>query len=336
MRVLLETVVAPTSPTFFYVCFSQHDSYHGRVYLRLPVFWVHPSCLSDASQRLATNRATAQRFWTSPGLVEKDRNRGTESAMGLVRPGLARAVALLSIGLLAAGCTAAVDGSARPAANLKPRAITGQTIKNVLLGDGALSKILNQSFAVDPRFPSRSGGPETLQDNGSVLPVDCLGVAMMLHKSDYQSTNVKHVAVEAWRRTAKSMQVTSVKEGVVSLPSADDADALFAKFSQQWQKCDGTTLLLPDGMFKLKGKITTVTVASSILAGTVSVGWASSGSDSGSIPEGRAIGVRANCLVEVEADFFNASDPPPQGTGTFNTRAADIAQGMMDKVSALI
>jgi len=256
--------------------------------------------------------------------------------MGLVRSGLARAIALLSIGLLTAGCTAAVDGNARPAANLKSRAITGQTIKKVLLGDGALSEILNQSFEFDPRFPSRFGGPETLQDSGSVLRVDCLGVAMMLQKIDYQSTNVKQVAMEAWRRTAKSMQVTSVKEGVVSLASADDADALFAKFSQQWQKCDGATLLLPDGMVKLKGKVTNVKVASSVLAATASVGWAFSGSGSEAIPEGRAVGVRANCLVEVEVDFFNASDPAPQASGTFNTKAVDIAQAMMDEVSALI
>jgi hypothetical protein len=77
--------------------------------------------------------------------------------MGLVRSGLARAIALLSIGLLTAGCTAAVDGNARPAANLKSRAITGQTIKKVLLGDGALSEILNQSFEFDPRFHPGSG-----------------------------------------------------------------------------------------------------------------------------------------------------------------------------------
>ena len=256
--------------------------------------------------------------------------------MGLVRPGLARAVALLSIGLLTAGCTAVVDGSAGPAANLKSRAITGQTIEKVLLGDDALSKILNQSLEVDRRFPSGSGGPETLQDSGSVLHIDCLGVAMMLQKSDYQSSNVKHVATEAWRRTAKSMQVTGVKEGVVSLASADDADALFAKFSQRWQKCDGTTLFLPDNMVNLKGKITNVTVASSVLAATTSVGWAFSGSDSESIPEGRAIGVRANCLVEVEIDFFNASNPSLEGSGAVNNRAVEIAQAMMDKVSALI
>lgn len=256
--------------------------------------------------------------------------------MGSVRPGLARTIALLSIGLLAAGCAAAVDGSARPAADSKSRAITGQTIKKVFLSDGALSKILNQSFESDPRFPSRFGGPETLQDSGSVLHVDCLGVAMMLQKNDYQSTNVKHVAMEAWRRTAKSMQVTSVKEGVVSLTSADDADALFAKFSQQWQKCDGATLFLPEAVFKLKGTITNVKVASSVLTATTSVRWAFSGSDSESIPEERVIGVRANCLVEVEVDVFNASDPSPQGAGAISTGAVDIAQAMMDKVSALI
>ena len=60
--------------------------------------------------------------------------------------------------------------------------------------------------------------------------------------------------MEAWRRTAKSMQVTSVKEGVVSLTSADDADALFAKFSQKWQKCDGATLFLPDGSVQAQGQ----------------------------------------------------------------------------------
>jgi hypothetical protein len=142
--------------------------------------------------------------------------------------------------------------------------------------------------------------------------------------------------MEAWRRTAKSMQVTSVKEGVVSLASADEASALFAKFSQQWQKCDGATLFLPEGMFKLKGKITNVEVASSVLSATTSIGWAFSGSDSESIPEERAIGVRANCLVEVEVDFFNVIDPSPQGPDTFSTKAIDVAQAMMGKVSALI
>jgi len=131
-------------------------------------------------------------------------------------------------------------------------------------------------------------------------------------------------------------EVTSVKEGVVSLPTAADANALFAKFSQQWQKCDGTTLPLPDSMFKLNERITNVEVATSVVAGTVSVGWAPSRPDSTSIPEGRAIGVRGNCLVEVEVDFFNAPDSSHRQSGTFNTGAVGIAQAMLDNIGALI
>jgi PknH-like extracellular domain len=256
--------------------------------------------------------------------------------MAVLPVGLARAVALLSIGLLAVGCTATIDGSARPAPNLKPRSITGRTIERVLLGDGELSQILHQSFDVDARFPKRFGGAETLQDDGSASPVDCLGVALMLQQNVYQSTHLTHVAAEAWRRTVKTQKVTSVKEGVVSLPTAADANALFATFVRQWHKCDGATLPLPGGMFKLKGKITDVGVATSVLAATVSVDWARSSLDSASIPEGRAIGVRGNCLVEVEVDFFSASGPSHEESGTLNSRAVDIARAMMDKVGALI
>jgi hypothetical protein len=84
----------------------------------------------------------------------------------------------------------------------------------VLLGDSALSRIINQSFRIDPRFPPRFGGPETLQDDGSASPVDCLGVASMLQHVVYQSDKVTHVAVETWGQAAMSMEVTSVKEGV--------------------------------------------------------------------------------------------------------------------------
>lgn len=50
---------------------------------------------------------------------------------------------------------------------------------------------------------------------------------------------------------------------------------------------------------------------------------------------GRAIGVRGNCLVEVEADFFNASVRTLDGSSVTNATAFDIAHLMMDRVSAL-
>ena len=113
----------------------------------------------------------------------------------------------LAVVLLVAGCSGVVDGTARPAPNLTARSLTGPAIKQVLLGDSALSRILNQSFTIDPRFPPRFGGPETLQDDGSASPVDCLGVASMLQQNVYQSSNVKGVAAEAFRHAARSVTV---------------------------------------------------------------------------------------------------------------------------------
>ena len=259
--------------------------------------------------------------------------------MRLVRAGSARAVALLSIGLLVSGCTVVVGGQAQPTPSWTPRSLSGQTIKHVLLGDTALSRILNQSLHIDLRFPPRFGGPEALQKDGSTggstSSVDCLGVAVMLQQSVYQSTNVEHVAVETWRHATTSVKVIRVSEGVVSLPAAADADALFAKFSRQWQKCDGATLPLPGNVFRLTGKVSNVQIATGVLAATVSVGWTLPGSDPDAIPQGRAIGVRDNCLVEVEVDFFGSSNPSHQGSGDINSSAVDIAHAMLDKVSAL-
>jgi PknH-like extracellular domain len=239
----------------------------------------------------------------------------------------------LAVVLFVAGCSGVVGGTARPAANLTARPLTGPAIKQVLLGESALSRIINQSFRIDPRFPPRFGGPETLED-GSASPVDCLGVASMLRRDVYQSGKVTHVAVETWRQAAMSMEVTGVTEGVVSLPTAADAQALFAEFSRQWRKCDGTTALLPESVFRLKAKTTNVQITDSVVAATVSIGWGSPSSDEASIPSGRAVGVRGNCLVEVEVDFFN-TNPSYERTGDINTTPVDIAHAMMDRISAL-
>lgn len=253
--------------------------------------------------------------------------------MTVLRVGLARALTLLSIGLLSVGCTVVTGGKAQPPPRLMPRPVTGQTIAQVLLGDQALSRILNQPFVIDSRLPPRFGGPEALQ--GSSSPADCLGVAEMLHQSVYGASKVNDVAVEAWRHAARPAQLTSIKEGAVSLATAADANALFSRFAQQWQSCDGQTVLLPDDVFKLKAEITNIQVAPSVLAGTVSIAFESGRLDQASIPAGRAIGVRGNCLVEVEVDFFNATGQSLQGSSVTNATAFDIAHLMLDRVSAL-
>jgi PknH-like extracellular domain len=256
---------------------------------------------------------------------------------GGLRCATKRFVALSAIVMLAVGCGGGVGVGrlAQPAANSTSRTLTGQTIDRVLLGGKSLSRILKQPLKIDSRFPPRFGGAEALRDDGWDSPAGCVGVASMLQQDVYQASNVKGVAAEAFRHAARS-EVTSVKEGVVSLPAAADASALFAKFSRHWQKCDGTTLSLPGSLFRLDARITNVQAATSVLAATVSIGWKRSGSNSASIPAGRAIAVRDNCLVEVEVDFFDASIQSVHGSGDFDATAIDVARAMLDKVGALI
>ncbi len=244
-------------------------------------------------------------------------------------------VASIAVVMSLTGCGVTVDGTAWPGANFKARPLSGSIIKQALLGPGALSRILNQSFRIDPHLPPRFGGPEALRDDGWDSPGDCLGVAAVLQQAVYQSGKVTHAAVETWRHVARSAEGVSVTEGVVSLPTAGHAQALFAKFSEQWRKCEGATVPLSGSVFSLEATTTNVQVADSIVAATVSRGFASHSSDGAAVPAGRAIGVRGNCLVEVEVEFFVTSNPSHQASGDINASAAEIARNMMDKVTAL-
>jgi hypothetical protein len=218
---------------------------------------------------------------------------------------------VLGVAVLAAGCTAVVGGKAQPAPNVTARPLSGSVIKEVLLDDAALSRLLEQPFRTDAHFPPRLGGPDQLQDDGPASSVGCLGVA-----------------VESWLHAARSVKV-------VSLPTGAAADALFARFAEQRRKCAGTTLPLPGSAVRVTAKITDVRDANSVLVATVSMGLTVPSSDPAAIAEGRAVGVRGNCLVEVEIDFFNTSNPSHQGSGDVDTSAAEIAHALLDRVSAL-
>lgn len=236
--------------------------------------------------------------------------------------------------VLATGCTGGIEGTARPAPGLQPHPILGETIKQVLLDDAALGKILNQHFKGDAHLPPRFGGPEKLQTGfGVITPVECAGVSTMTVRSAYSSFDVKNVARETWWNAGDPAKVISVAEAVVALPTAVDANALFAKFSDQWDGCNGKTVTVEGSGLNFSDEVSDVRVANSVLAATVSVQL--SGSPTGKRPEARAIGVRGNCLVEVEVTFFSTQSPSDQGSGDPHTSAIDIAHIMMDKISAL-
>jgi hypothetical protein len=239
------------------------------------------------------------------------------------------AIPLLSV-LLATGCHVTTGGKARPVPNL----LTGSTIKQVLLDGTELSKLLNQPFKASANLPPVFGGSEKLGDSfGSASPAECVGVVYMTQKGAYQSADVRNIARESWWHDGQSVNVDNVDESVVSLPTAANAQALFAKFAAQWKECDGKTLTLPSGTF-VQYAITQVRVANSVVAATVSLG-PEEHSILASVPEARAVGVRGNCLVEVDVSFFGNTYPSDQGTADINTSAIDIAHIMMDKISEL-
>ncbi|MGO8771822.1 MAG: sensor domain-containing protein [Mycobacterium sp.] len=249
------------------------------------------------------------------------------------------ATALTVVAALAVGCGAVgssvVQGTAKPAPNIKPRPLTGETIRQVLLDDAALSRMLNQPFVA--RKPPEFGGPDKLdQKDAAVSPASCLGVTAMLHESVYQSAQVKDVASESWWNNGEPAQVISVIEGVVTLPSAEQAEALFAQFSEQWQKCNGTTTTEQSGPISTTNVISDVRVANSIVAATnTATSVLPDMPPLQPTPQARAAGVRLNCLVEVEVVFFGDRRPSDPGSASPETSAIDIAQAMMGKISAL-
>ena len=251
--------------------------------------------------------------------------------MGTVRS----TAVLMMVAAMAAACGGVVAGTAKPAPNLKPRMLTGQTVTQVPLDDIALSRMLGQPFVA--RQPAEFGGPDKLlQPDKQASPDDCQGVTMMLQKSVYESADVKDVAYESWWNNGDPAQVISVMEGVVALPTAAQADALFAKFSQQWQHCNGTTNTDQTGPISTTNAISNIRVANNVVAATnTATAVLPNMPPLLPTPQARALGVRLNCIVEVEVVFFGDRRPSDPGSANLDTSGVDIAHAMMDEVSSL-
>lgn len=222
--------------------------------------------------------------------------------------------------LLAAACTRVVDGSVRPARGLAPRPLTEQTVRQVLLDDSELSKVIGQRFKTRAELPPRFGGRDLLFGLDA-SPSACAGVVFPLDKSSYGTADIGNIAQESWWTVGvRGAKVISVSESVVALPTAVAADALFVKFIKEWDRCNGATVTahFPSGGGPTAA-ISAVRAADSVLAATVESSY--------TITSARAVGARVNCLVELEVAFF--VDHHPDET------AVNIAHRMMDKISAL-
>jgi hypothetical protein len=247
--------------------------------------------------------------------------------------GLATVCAVVAAGVV--GCGPVINGRAKPAPNLKPRPLSGLVVKKVLLDGRALSKMLGQPFVA--RAPAKFGGADILdQREAPPESADCLEVTAMLQKSAYGPANVQTVASMSWWNDGDPAQVISVMQGVVTLPSAAEAQALFAKFPEQWQHCKGQTTTEQTGPISTSTVIDDVRVTDSVVAATnTATATLPNMPALQPTPQARAIGVRMNCIVEVEMVFFGDRRPSDPGSANPDSSAVDVAQAMMEKVSDL-
>lgn len=236
--------------------------------------------------------------------------------------------------LILSGCTTVTDGTVRPAEGLPLGPLAGSQLDEVVPNEDQMAEILGDRLGPSPDAPQMSGDlsdmADGLRSDAQASPHDCVGATSPLQRSIYQDTGLTEFAASRWRlgRT-ETGDVLGATTGVVAFGSTTAANDSFEAFVEQWKDCDGTVVEMPttdDDYFT--DEITNVHVENSVLSADVAtarlpdaIGW----------PRVRAIGVRANCLVEVDVSF-NGGDAAPAGLGD---AAIELADYMMNRIAEI-
>ena len=166
----------------------------------------------------------------------------------------------------------------------------------------------------DGAEPPPLGGTDALRavrNPDKVSERQCLGVVDPLTSIAFGSAPVAAVTYA---------MNSAATYGVVALQSARDAQALFAKFTEQWRQCDGTTVVDRSGRtstFRISEVAITDDVASASTVTQDLTGIA--------VPYLRALGVSQDCIVEVSA--------PATAASSADQAAVRLTRLMMDKVA---
>lgn len=179
----------------------------------------------------------------------------------------------------------------------------------VLPDEAELSRAVGHPVELD-ETATPIGGPSDLRNTRPVisklLEADCLGVVSALEQRTYSTTSVQAVTYST---------EPEATYGVVLLSSPETADAAFTGMSEQWQRCDGRTVVDSSGDHPVKNLIHQVTTTQDVPSARVLV---TSDSPTG-IPAQvtRALGVSEDCIVE--AELFVAGDPNDPDITTLTT-----------------
>lgn len=229
--------------------------------------------------------------------------------------------AALSACVVLAGCSTQVTNppALRIAEVVKPSPV--RALAQVLPTADELATMLGTAGFLGQRV---EGGPDLLLQSvgeAQATPADCVSTGYGLQKTVYDAGPVRAVASQSWAGGDASGPSSSGSFGVVQFATADDAQAFFAGAADSWHRCNGETLVLqrPGSHASAASRITDVTVDQRIVAAVVM-------HDAGSTVQ-RALGIAADCVVDVE--ISDLAGPDPMGAQD----AVSVASAMLDKIA---
>jgi hypothetical protein len=166
-----------------------------------------------------------------------------------------------------------------------------------------LSDALGYLVAVDelPAVGDITDLRNTVMGSHTITEPQCIGVISSLEKEAYGATPVLAVTFET---------EATATFGAVAFASAEDAEIVFARFADQWLRCDGRTVLKSVGDYRVQHAISDVQVVDNTIYATDTV---TSAAGDPTVTK-RALSVALDCIVEVELPL-NAQMKHASGIG---------------------
>lgn len=229
---------------------------------------------------------------------------------------------------LLTGCTATVGGVAVRDA----RSVAARNLVTILPTDAEVSELVGNPLSDNGSRPVAGGIdalPNGIRDNDTANPIDCLGPVSPFMRIVYEKGDVRGAAWQEFSNYGGHQSVSSADTGVVEFGSEAEAQRMFGEFVNRWKACEGTivtTYLHNADNAELYEKITDVRVDGPILSATV---INSDNQQDARFPTERAIGVAADCIVDVDVAVTDGPESAQKPAG----RAVGLAAAMLAKVS---
>lgn len=179
------------------------------------------------------------------------------------------------------------------------------------------------------------GGTEILfdgfRDDKDASPFECVGLVAKFQRAVYGKFPIAAAGRILYYSQHRGQNVFSVDASAFQLTSASSAHSLLADFIRQWNGCSGKTVTITNGNDRTTidwyVSVSDVDSSGAILSATTR--WSAPSDHKIPMPEGRAIGVTSDLVVDVTVNMDNDYGPPnPVGT-----RAVQIAKLMMSKAA---